>query len=57
MTKWCKWYCFAPNNSEEAKKICKNPNCNNKKRAEQIAKKELRKIFEKRLLEAEKNLY
>ena len=57
MTKWCKWYCFAPNNSEKAKKICKNPNCNNKERAEQIAKEELKKIFEKILLEIERSLY
>jgi len=57
MTKWCKWYCFTPDNSKEAQKTCNKPNCLNKERAEKIAKKEIKKLFEKRLTKAERNLY
>jgi len=59
MIKWCKWYCFKPSDSPEAKKVCRNPNCNNKERAEQLTKQEQerRKTSQALLEEVEKHLY
>ena len=56
-SKWCKWYCFLSPSDSDAKKTCNKPNCHNKDRAKQLTQQELKKIFEKQLLEAERALY
>ena len=51
--KWCKRYCFEPDNSEKAKKVCNKLNCRNEERASKLAKKYAEKI----LKEIEMELY
>jgi len=57
MTKWCKWYCFPNATEEEKRKVCKNPNCNNKARAELLENLDKKAENYQKLQEVEKNLY
>ena len=57
MTKWCKWYCFPNATEEEKRKVCNNPNCNNKARAELLENLDKKAENYQKLQEVEKNLY